>query len=153
MQILNLTQHKSTQDQNIQDLNTIDREILLENLNFDEIPSKDLIDFRAKTVANLAVRHFVFQIQNFISVENNVDEAMMLLLSVNHSIKQVLMHFECKVMIGGAPFFTASLEHALKEKGIQPVYAFSKRVSTEIQQKDGSVEKVNVFKHLGFVEV
>lgn len=52
------------------------------------------------------------------------------------------------VMIGGAPFFMGTLESTLLMRGIQPVYAFSKRVSVE---KDGV--KTSVFKHEGFVHV
>lgn len=58
-----------------------------------------------------------------------------------------------KAMIGGAPYFMSHLEKALKAKGIIPVYAFSARISTECEQADGSVRKVNVFKHIGFYEV
>ena len=54
-------------------------------------------------------------------------------------------------MIGGAPFFMPVLEKALREVGITPVYAFSVRESVEQSQPDGSVRKVNVFKHVGFV--
>ena len=56
-------------------------------------------------------------------------------------------------MIGGAPFFMAPLEAALRHLGIKPLYAFSERVSEEQKQADGSVRKVNIFKHKGFVEV
>ena len=55
-------------------------------------------------------------------------------------------------MIGGAPFLMAALEKALREVGITPVYAFSKRESVEKTLPDGSVQKTNVFKHIGFVE-
>jgi hypothetical protein len=54
-------------------------------------------------------------------------------------------------MIGGAPFFMAQLEYALVDAGIRPLYAFSKRVSSEIQMPDGSVKKTVEFKHTGFV--
>ena len=54
-------------------------------------------------------------------------------------------------MIGGAPFFMAALEYQLKQAGISPFYAFSTRVSEEQAQPDGTVRKVAVFKHLGFV--
>lgn len=57
-----------------------------------------------------------------------------------------------KAMIGGAPFFMSTLEKALKERGVQPVYAFSRRESVEEIQEDGSVIKKNVFKHICFVE-
>ena len=54
-------------------------------------------------------------------------------------------------MIGGAPWMMSALENALIHKGIEPVYAFSKRESVEIPQPDGSVRKTNVFRHVGFV--
>jgi len=56
-------------------------------------------------------------------------------------------------MIGGAPFFMGVLETALKNHGIAPVYAFSKRESVDQKLEDGTVIKVSVFKHVGFVEV
>lgn len=56
-------------------------------------------------------------------------------------------------MIGGAPYLMAPLERALKDRGITPLYAFSKRESVEETLPDGSVRKVAVFRHLGFVEV
>lgn len=59
-------------------------------------------------------------------------------------------HYE-KVMIGGAPWLMSSLEKALFESGFTPVYAFSKRVSTE-EFVDGNLVKKQVFKHLGFFE-
>lgn len=58
-----------------------------------------------------------------------------------------------KVMIGGAPFFMSFLEKALKKEGHQPMYAFSRRESEDQVQEDGSIRKVAIFKHLGFVEV
>ena len=56
-------------------------------------------------------------------------------------------------MIGGAPFLMSALEERLNALNIQPLYAFSVRESVEQVQQDGSVRKVNVFRHLGFVEV
>ena len=54
-------------------------------------------------------------------------------------------------MIGGAPFLMSSLEVALTEIGIRPMYAYSRRESVEQTQADGSVRKAAVFRHLGFV--
>ncbi len=54
-------------------------------------------------------------------------------------------------MIGGAPYFMASLEASLQAAGIVPVYAFSKRVSVDEVQADGSIKKTQVFRHAGFV--
>ena len=55
-------------------------------------------------------------------------------------------------MIGGAPFFMGALETQLKRLGIQPLYAFSTRVVEEKTLPDGSVKKMAVFRHQGFVE-
>lgn len=57
----------------------------------------------------------------------------------------------CSVMIGGAPFFVPVLAEELKNNGLHVYYAFSKRVSVDDQQPDGSVVKRSVFKHLTFV--
>lgn len=56
-----------------------------------------------------------------------------------------------KAMIGGAPFLMSALEAALKNRGIMPCYAFSARISIEVEE-DGEVHKTSVFKHLGFVQ-
>ena len=58
-----------------------------------------------------------------------------------------------QVMIGGAPYLMSGLEATLKDNGITPLYAFSKRVVTETTQEDGTVVKTAEFKHIGFVEV
>ena len=55
-------------------------------------------------------------------------------------------------MIGGAPWMMRALEDALADVGVQPVYAFSVRESVEQEQPDGSVRKINVFRHAGFVQ-
>ena len=55
-------------------------------------------------------------------------------------------------MIGGAPYLMSALESALKDVGIKAIYAFSKRESTEVDDGDGGVRKVAVFRHMGFVE-
>lgn len=56
-------------------------------------------------------------------------------------------------MIGGAPYLMGALETALKARGINPLYAFSERVSRETVLPDGSVTKTSVFVFKGFVEV
>ena len=57
------------------------------------------------------------------------------------------------IMIGGAPYFMSILEDELIHWGYTPIYSFSKRVSKEIIMEDGTVKKINEFKHVGFVEV
>jgi len=56
-----------------------------------------------------------------------------------------------EAMIGGAPWLMPSLDAALRLRGIQPVYAFSRRESVEVQQEDGSTRKMTRFRHLGFI--
>ena len=58
---------------------------------------------------------------------------------------------ERHAMIGGAPFLMSALEAALMDRGIIPLYAFSKRESVEEVQEDGSVKKTAVFRHAGFI--
>ena len=55
-------------------------------------------------------------------------------------------------MIGGAPYLMGPLEAELKKRGIQPLYSFSERKSSEKTLPDGSVEKVAIFCHAGWVE-
>ena len=55
-------------------------------------------------------------------------------------------------MIGGAPYFMPALEGQLKTRARkQVVYAFSTRESAEQVQPDGTVRKVAIFRHTGFV--
>ena len=55
-------------------------------------------------------------------------------------------------MIGGALWLMGPLASALRAAGVHPVFAFSRRESVEQTQPDGSVKKVQVFRHAGFVE-
>lgn len=54
-------------------------------------------------------------------------------------------------MIGGAMWLMAPLAAALRASGIEPLFAFSVRETEEVAQPDGSVRKVAVFRHRGFV--
>ena len=56
-----------------------------------------------------------------------------------------------QAMIGGAFWLVIPLENALSCKRIATVFAFSQRVSEDQVQPDGSVKKVAVFRHVGFV--
>jgi len=58
-----------------------------------------------------------------------------------------------KAMISGPPYLMSRLEAELIAHNIQPVYAFSGRVSVDEVQPDGSVVKKTVFRHVGFIEV
>jgi hypothetical protein len=55
-------------------------------------------------------------------------------------------------MLGGAPYLMGPLEAALRASGVRPVYAYSLRVGVEEErQPDGSVRKIQVFRHAGWV--
>ncbi len=54
-------------------------------------------------------------------------------------------------MIGGAPYLMGPLERALRAAGIVPYYAFTRRESRDDPQPDGTVKKVAVFAHEGWV--
>lgn len=119
--ILNLTQHKATQDQmvaEVVDLPDGERAKLQELLTFETIndASEDAMQRRAEAIADMAASSGLTY-----------------------------------AMIGGAPFFMARLEPALLKHGIAPLYAFSRRVVEEQIQPDGTVRKVNTFKHEGFI--
>jgi hypothetical protein len=114
--IINLTQHAPTQDQ--QDagvFNPTQWDAVKVLSTFEEMPTYSRCFFRAREIAQIAKSSGA-----------------------------------TSAMIGGAPFFMRHLEDALHMQGIAALYAFSVRESTEQTQPDGSVRKVNVFKHVGF---
>ena len=130
MKILNLTQHPATQDQidaGVVDLHGEQLEMLKSLLTFEHLPSSQEIEDRAHDIALLVM---------FNGLGNDDDDPAFL-----------------KAMIGGAPYLMIALENALKSHSVVPVYAFSERMSVEEIQPDGSVRKLNKFKHKGFVEV
>lgn len=99
--ILNLTQHKATQDQidqGVVDFDDETRAKISQLLAFDEMPDRnEMIERAHKLVTILRLKN----------------------------------HIRCEVMIGGAPFFMYTLERALYMNEFNPVFAFSKRVSVE----------------------
>lgn len=122
--IINLTQHVATQDQiaaGVVEPSAEDKKNIQSLLTFEELPSVEDLEGRAYSLATLVT---------------NMGSA-----NASHH----------KVMIGGAPFFMGRLAAALKAQGHRPVYAFSRRESVDQHQPDGTVRKVAVFKHLGFV--
>lgn len=125
--ILNLTQHAATAEQlavGVVDLEADRKAYVSELLTFVGLPTMAEVLDKAQTLAAFA----------YVVGEAEAAEGE-----------------EVCAMIGGAPFLMAALESELKSSGIKPCYAFSERVSEEQPQADGSVRKVNVFKHVGFV--
>ena len=127
--ILNLTQHKATNEQvqaGVVDLPEDLREVLIDLLTFNSLPSEEEIDYRAEKIVALV----------------NVS------IRINGSTFTSLFY---QAMIGGAPYLMAPLELALQLNHIDPLYAFSVRESIEETKLDGTVKKVNIFRHAGFV--
>lgn len=58
-----------------------------------------------------------------------------------------------EAMIDGAAYLMLFLDPALRMRGIEPVYAFSKRETEEKTQKNGTVLKVSTFRHMGFIRL
>ena len=138
--IINLTQHVATVDQvaaGVFDLPPSLRGDLTALLTFDTLPGVEEIKDRAHDIALMAA-----MLASGADRADGTDGG----LADNDSGAFVL-----QAMIGGAPYLMAPLESALRDNGIEPVYAFSIRESVEQAQPDGSVRKVNLFRHAGFV--
>lgn len=128
--ILNLTQHLASPEQTaagVVDLPDAQRRLLVESLTVDALPTRQEIADRCANIAALAVH-------NGLGGDEGDDP------------------HPTAAMIGGAPWMMAELERALLDMGVPSVYAFSVRESVEQTQSDGSVRKVNVFRHAGFVD-
>lgn len=128
MMILNLTQHPATKEQlnaGVIDLPENQRQQLSEMLTFDSMPSSGEVQQRAANIVYYA-QEWMVQL-GIVCIAGPA------------------------VMIGGAPYLMCPLERFLTEAGFIPVYAYSERASTEQMQPDGSVRKVNTFRHAGFV--
>ena len=121
--VLNLTQHQATPDQVSAGVMDIDAEDL-ENL-------RDLLTF---------------------DLVEGLPPSWRYVLMVADEIADLAKAYSPEsAMIGGAPYLMGPLARALSYRGITPVFAFSTRESVEQVQPDGSVRKVNIFKHAGFV--
>ena len=124
--IANLTQHPASADQlaaGVIDLQGDALVRLKEALTFHECPSAEEVSERARFIAHLVSGDSI----------------------VAKGLKAE------KAMIGGALWLMAPLVAALREHGIEPVFAFSVHVTEEIVQEDGSTRKVAMFRHTGFV--
>lgn len=123
--IINLTQHPGTPEQGVTDLTGEELASLKSALTFGTLPDAQEIADRAEYIAELAC-------MNGLGVDD--DDPI-----------------PTAAMVGGAPYLMAPLERALRAVGIEPLYAFSVRESAEQTQPDGTVRKVNIFRHAGFV--
>lgn len=98
------------------------RERLIKLLTFGHLPDATEIGDRAQYIASLCTEH-----------------------------EEMVRGHVVAAMIGGAPVAMKPLCEALLYLGIEPVFSFSERVSTETTLPDGSVRKTAVFEHRGFV--
>ncbi len=122
--MINLTQHVATPAQvyaGVIDLPEAVAESIRNLLTVDERPTRGEIATRANAIVVVA--------RNYCEAYN----------------------LDKSAIIGGAPWLMSSLERALKRHGLKAYYAFSKRESTDVIQPDGSVRKMQVFNHAGFV--
>lgn len=126
--MINLTQHQATPEQlaaGVFDLIPEERARLCTLLTFDDLPSVREMHARATEIGDIASR------------------AAFIAWGYDSGRREAL--------IGGAPFFMRALERALAARDIACLYSFSRRESVEELQADGSVRKINVFRHAGFV--
>ena len=148
---LNFTQHAASQEQievGVLDLPLDLSQRVKQLLTFDSVPSVDEILQRAQTLATIAR-----DVQHTLANQANKDAAPYYWgedAGMEPPPSAYMADFR-QVMIGGAPFFMGPLAAALKEHGLEPVFAFSVRESVDEQQADGSVRKTAVFKHSGWV--
>lgn len=124
--IANLTQHPVSEEQKaagVVDLPSSALSSLRAALTFENLPNEQEIRRRVRFIAHLISGDSV--------VANNFRAD--------------------KAMIGGALWLMAPLAAELRARGIEPLFAFSVRETEEQKQADGSVRKVTVFRHTGFV--
>ena len=122
---INLSQHCATEDQKacgVFDINDKNKKLLVNCLNFNNIPDREEIEYKVEKIIEIAESEFPKDVE----------------------VKGA--------MIGGALWLMAPLARGLKQAGFTPFFAFSKRVVIETPFPDGSVKKEAVFKHMGFVE-
>ena len=130
MTILNLTQHHATPEQKdagVVDIPEQQRALLIKLLTFEHLPDAEDVHQRA------------------ISISELITEADAIL----HPGSEELV--TDAVMIGGAPYLMPYLERHCGAY-CTVLYAFSIRESVEQTQPDGSVRKVNIFRHGGFIK-
>lgn len=123
--ILNLTQHSATAEQTaagVIDFPESLRAELHKLLTFDELPTKAELEERVNALIRL-----IFDARKDKAFKTD------------------------SIMIGGALFLMPALFNRLVQYGFLPCFAFSIRESKEQTNPDGSVTKVSVFKHKGFV--
>lgn len=140
MIILNLTQHLASYEQRaagVIDLPFEPRAELLTLLTFINVPTTREIEQRAYQIGTIAALNA--------SGEDRRDEMSQLPEGDSGG-------FATHAMIGGALWLMAPLALELREHNIKPVFAFSQRETEEATLDDGSVRKIVIFRHRGFID-
>jgi hypothetical protein len=144
--IVNLTQHPATPEQIAQgvvDLDPEDRAECARLLTFDSLPTAEDLWIAADQLVELVKCSPVSEPGCRVMIADYVRRGL-----IEHDGYDSAIEVECE---GGAPFFMEPLATLLRRGGYCPVFAFSRRESVEQVQADGSVRKVAVFRHMGFV--
>lgn len=136
MKILNLTQHTATPEQLAAGVTTgeLSPEQVAEIrslLTFDTLPTIAEVENRARRLGDIA--------QTAIWRERS---------GLPYATEANFFEY---AMIGGAPYLMPALDRVLRGRGIEPLFAFSVRESVESVEPDGSVRKIAVFRHAGFI--
>lgn len=147
MKILNLTQHNATSEQVAAGVTTgeLSPEQIGEIralLTFETCPQASEIGQRARQLAQIAQLAIWREKSALPYAQEWGGEPL-------HSEANFFEY----ALIGGAPYLMAPLESALRVRGITPLYAYSVRESVDQAQPDGSVRKIAVFRHVGFVRL
>jgi len=127
MKIVNLTQHNSTTEQKKEGVFDVkDKDTLRELLTFNELPSAEEVEGRADALVSFAKNETK-------GLEGDKDKI--------------------GVMVGGAPYLMPALTDKLQKAGFTVLFAFSVRESVEKKLPNGDIQKVNIFRHKGFVQL
>jgi len=161
MRILNLTQHESTLDQRLDgvfDLGPEDRKELHAALTIDaallaevsqDTQQRILINLAADIVAEFVTPIVAERAREILERNGFNDVTPRYALSF---VRPEVAADDLCAMIGGAPYLMGHLAAVLHKVGVRPLFALSDRVSEEVPLSDGTVKKVSVFRHLGFVD-
>ena len=155
--IINMTQHQATDEQKAQGVMELDADLktqlvkLLTVEDLNEVIHRENLETRADQIVAIATK----QIMRMAEAEgDNLPPAFKAARELDKfSITPMHLnsYYGVAVMLGGAPWMMSALEKAAHLGGLSVCYAFSKRVSEEQHQPDGTVRKVNTFKHQGFI--
>lgn len=118
----------------------------------------DILNLTQHPATAAQIKAGVFDYANLLTLKKLINFETLPTISILQdradSLVNIASHDGCDAaMIAGASYFMPVLEKALSKAGIKVIYAFSKRVSSEVILPDGSVKKVSVFVHEGFIEV